>query len=217
MTAKEEKKALGRLYGKATGIVVMCEIMLFIEALVLVGVFILLKMNGEVDWEYMTGPIVLIAIIVVEMLFFIYNLLGQRKHCRILKEKYEALPSHKQKELLMLAHKYRKKAGVCFNENYIYGIMSETRENRKKATYIRKFLYVDIRELSWIYKIENSIVMVNSYTNQPSSVHTGNDDKICFFTRDGKCFQGGAKYTDTKALVEAIRSKNPSCKIGYKK
>lgn len=216
MNKKEKKKALRRLYGRN----MPYEIMLFITIVVQLCVvdFVLsITYHFNILKEDALYVMIPFLAFMIELLYIVFLLLNHYRHCALLKEKYEELPSYQKEELLQLAHGYKRNQGICFNENFIYGLLTES-IGKGKAVYVNTFLYVDLSEISWLYKISTSVATWSQYGAAASSIiRTPQDDQIKFYTYNGKHYHGKKSYTDMNKLFSLLHEKSPACKLGYRK
>lgn len=215
LTEKERKKALQRLYGKAPGIAAMLMVFLVlvvIMGIVCIGIFATFGMEDNLE----AGICILTLGLLIGgiSLLFVSMLADYFIRSKRLKEKYETLPSWRKEKLLYLAHTYDKSDGICFDEDYIYGILSEAKRGKETQPYVIAFLYIDIQELAWAYRVENYTAISTAHSNQ---TYYNRENMIRFYTHDGTRFQGRSGYTDEEGLLKMIQQQNPKCRLGYKK
>ncbi len=215
MNERQTKKTLKRLYGRNPAFEIMlCITITFLLAFLFVFLwFLQFIVPSEEDGIIL----ILLIVLLVEAAYILSLLVRHYKHSARLKEKYNELPPYRKEELLRLAKPYKRKHGTRFNENYIYGIFTESRGHRKLPN-VSTFLYVDLSEIAWIYVRTESMMTWSPYGAMGSSaIRTPQSDQIIFYTHNGTCYKGSAFYTDTDALFAMIRKKSPACKFGYKK
>lgn len=217
MTEKQRACALKRLYGRnpkaeITWIVLSAILLL----LCVVGAFVFKEKD-----DYTQGEKIIVGIVmllpVAEALYFLWNLTVHFKHCAKLKERYHNLPCFQQEGLLRLAYKYNPKQGICYNDKYILGMVS----NAKKKGMIgmiapKEFEYAALSDVIWIYKRIVSAASWNMYLGS-SLTRMPQEDQIVFYVRDGRKFAGLGGDADMEHLFDTVRARNPMCKCGYRK
>lgn len=217
LTKEERNKALQRLYGKAPGVAAALIIFLVIEVIGVVGMILLMPLMN-LSQDPVLAIVMCIFLLLYGLLIVWMGLMvaDYFKHSKYLKEKYEALPGWRKEKLLYLAHNYDKRDGICIEEDYIYGIMSEAKRGKENHPHVVVFLYIDIKELAWAYRVEN-YTAVSTTNSVGSQTYYSRENKMRFITESGSCFQGKSGKTDEQGLLQMIQKRNPKCRLGYKK
>lgn len=215
LTEKERKKALQRLYGKAPGMVALLIIFLVLCLSLLIVSVVVLHLFGGVD-NLESGIIIFTLLLLIGgiSLLFMSMLADYLIRSKRLQEQYETLPGWRKEKLLYLAHTYDKRDGICFDEDYIYGNLGQAKRGKETQPMVLAFLYIDIRELAWAYRVENFTAISTPHANQ---AYYCRENLIRFYTHDGTRFQGKSRYTDEEGLLKMIQQQNPNCRLGYRK
>ena len=216
MTDRKRKNALKRLYGRTPAMEIL--LLIFIAYLI---VFLCITVVA-IATIFISEPLgillfitVLCLLIIGIALYLLETLIAHFKQCKRMETAYQALSGQEQNELLYIAASYQPKKRICFNETYLYGNMRQLRKKRKKMTYLPNFRYVRLQEIAWIYKIEQSVAMVDTTLMTNNILQINPILRIHLY--HGERLQGDCRYTDLNTLSELIKAQNPGCKIGYRK
>ena len=220
MTEKQRECALKRLYGRNTKAEIkwiVVSTVLLLLCVVVTNIFFVFKLFDDSTQGEKIGFGIAMMLPVAEALYFLWNLIVHFKHCAELKERYHNLPYFQQEELLKLAYKYNPEWGICYNDEYILGMVS----NAKKKGMIgmmtpKEFDYVALSDVIWIYKRIVSAASWDMYSGG-SLIRMPQEDQIVFYVRDGRKFAGLGGDADMEHLFSTVRAKSPMCKCGYRK
>lgn len=216
MTDRKRKNALRRLYGRAPA---MELLLLIFIALMTAFLCVTVVMIVTIFVSEPLGVLLFMKVLCLMMagiaLYLLETILAHFKQCKGMEAAYKALSGQEQKNLLSIAASYQPKKRICFNGTYLYGNMRQLREKRKKMTYLPNFHYVRLQEIAWIYKIEQSMAVVDTTQMTSNMIHVNTILRV--HLHHGERLQGDCRYTDLDTLFELIKEKNPGCKIGYRK
>lgn len=216
MTEGKGKHVLKRLYGRAPAMEIL--LLIFIAYLMALLCVIVVAI-ATIFVSQPRGILVFITVLSFLMmgiaLYLLETVIAHFKQCKEMKASYKALSCQEQNELFHIAASYQPKKRLCFNGTYLYGNMRQLRKKCKKMTYLPNFHCIRLQEIAWIYKIEQSMVMVDTTLMTSNMIQTNTILRVHLY--HGERLQGDCRYTDLNTLVELIKEQNPDCKIGYRK
>ncbi len=216
MTDRKRNSVLKRLYGRAP----VMEILLFIFVAYLAAFLCITVVAIAVIFvSEPPGVLLFISFLCLLLmgiaLYMLEMIIAHFKQCKEMEASYKALSGREQNELFQIAASYQPKKRICFNGTYLYGNMRQLRKKCKKLTYLPSFHYVRLREIAWIYKIEQSMAMADTTLMTSNMIQTNTILRVHLY--HGERLQGDCRYTDLNTLSELIKVQNPGCKIGYRK
>jgi len=212
-----EQKYLDILYGRNLKIeILMITYSGFLCILGLLGAsfaFMLFSNGSDKESVLMISFALLFLLSVIVL--FIYMLAKHFQHCRKVKSEYQNLTSSQKSELLSLAQGYRSRTGIRYSDNYIYGTMNCIKNCRSKLPNIGCFMYVNMTEVAWIFKIQKTFVFAHNYS--PLVKISKLPTEFCIYTYSGKCYKGTGNESEFPKLYDLLKVKSPGCRFGYRK
>ncbi|MCI8326536.1 MAG: hypothetical protein HFI37_02020 [Lachnospiraceae bacterium] len=214
MTDRKRKNVLKRLYGRVPAMEILLLIFIvYLTAFLCITVVAIATIFVSEPLGILLFITVLCLLMMGIALYILEMIIAHFKQCKRMEVSYKALSGQEQNELFHIAASYQPKKRICFNGTYLYGNMRQLRKKCKKLAYLPNFHYVRLQEIAWIYKIEQSTVMVDTTLLTGNMMQTDTILRVHLY--HGERLQGDCRYTDLNTLFELIQVQNPGCKIGY--
>lgn len=211
---KIKEKALTKLMGRN----LLSEVLFTMCIVLIVGLTITIGYvwgrEGFTDKTEFVVMMLLITILILEAIWLSILLIKHYTSINKQKEKFNALSNQRKEKLINLATQYRKKDGIGFEEDYLFGIMNKRMGIKGKLRSILSFKYLEYSQLQWVYPILNSVQMNSQYTTTPVIFRDSRQDKLRIYDIEGNCYEALIRETNCDMLFAMISEKNKNCKIG---